>query len=67
MTLITRLCGLLCVFGALNWVALAMFQKDAVTMTLGADRTIGTDALHFVVAFASLYVLLRVFKPVKKK
>ena len=33
----------------------------------GADRTIGTDGAHIVVALASLYVLLRVFKPAKKK
>ena len=44
-----------------------MFSKDAVTLTLGADRTVGTDGLRIVVALASLYVLLRVFKPAKKK
>ena len=67
MDMLTRICGLLCVFGALNWVALSMFEKDAITVTMGTDRTIGTDGLHIVVGLAALYVLLQTVKRAKKK
>lgn len=66
MDILTKVCAVFCVFGALNWVALSMFQKDAITETLGAERTTGTDALRIVVGLAALFVLLQVVKPKKK-
>lgn len=61
--MLQRVCSILAVFGAVNWVVLSMWGKDAVTVTLGAERTTGTDALKIVVAFASLYLLIAAFKP----
>ena len=60
--MLLKVCSILAVFGAVNWVVLSMWDTDAVRAALGDARTTGTDALKIVVALASLYVLLAAFK-----
>ena len=62
MTMIQKVCTILAVFGAVNWVVLSMWQTDAVQSTLGSDRTTGTDGLKIVVGLAALYMLIAVFR-----
>jgi len=57
--------ALLAAFGALNWVTLSMFGKDALTLTVGADRTTGTDAVRIVVGLAAIGLLASTFKTKK--
>jgi len=58
--------AILTAFGALNWVALSMFEKDAITMTMGEGRTTGTDGVRIAVALAALGLLASAFKSGKK-
>ncbi len=57
--------ALLAAFGALNWVALSMFGKDALTLTVGSGRTTGADALRIVVGLAAIGLLASTFKTKK--
>ena len=63
MGIIAKVCSVLAVFGALNGVALSMWNKDAVTMTIGH-----ADAGHIVravVGMASIVVVIWAVKPKK--
>lgn len=66
MGALVKLCGVIAIFGALNWVALSMAGKDALTMTLGPGNAL-TNALLAVVGLASLLLLVHVVKPAKAK
>ena len=66
MGVLAKFCGIIAVFGALNWVALSMAGKDALTMTFGPDRMM-TNALLAIVGLASLLLLIHVIKPAKSK
>ena len=62
MGLLARLCVMLAAVGAVNWVVLAMFEKDMLTVTLGSNRTTGTDMARIVVGMAAIYALVTAFK-----
>ena len=66
MGVLAKVCGIVAVFGALNWVALSMAGKDALTMTLGPNKMM-TNSLLAVVGLASLLLLIHVIKPAKSK
>lgn len=64
---LTKLCILLCAFGAVNWAVLKMFETDAVRYVLGDGRTVGSDALTVLVVLAALQVLFKSFAAKKSK
>jgi len=64
---LTKLCILLCAFGAVNWAVLKMFKTDAVRYLIGDGRTIGSDALTVLVVLAALQVLFKSFAAKKSK
>lgn len=57
-----KICVILAAFGAVNWTVLAFFETDAIKAVLGSSRTIGTDAVHIVVAFAAIGAFVSVFR-----
>jgi uncharacterized membrane protein YuzA (DUF378 family) len=65
MGILAKVAAIVAVFGAANWIALSMLQKDAVTSTLGPDRSLMSDALMGVVGLASILLLVQVFKSKK--
>ena len=65
--MLTKLCILLCAFGAVNWAVLKMFKTDAVRYLIGDGRTIGSDALTVLVVLAALQVLFKSFAAKKSK
>ena len=66
MGAIAKLCGVVAALGALNWVALTMAGKDAVTMTIGTQTTT-TTAVMAVVGLSAVFWLVHAFKPAKSK
>ena len=67
MGVLVKACGIVAVFGALNWVALSMAGKDTITMAFGPGRTTGGDALMAIVGLSALFMLVQVFKPAKAR
>jgi uncharacterized membrane protein YuzA (DUF378 family) len=64
MGILAKVCALVVVFGAANWITLNMLEKDTVT-AIGGDGSILTHGLMGVVGLASLFLLYQVFKPKK--
>ena len=64
---IAKICGIVAVFGALNWVALSWAGKDAVTLTLGPGPSPLSHALMAVVGLSAVFVLVQVVKPARAK
>ena len=58
MGIMTKTCGAVTALVAMNWVAMGLFQADAVGRLMGGRRTPATDGLHVVVALAALYFLV---------
>ena len=61
MKTLNLMCVVLAVFGAVNWTFLGLFDKDALSLTMGETRSAGTDALHILVAMAAVGVLVAAF------
>ena len=66
MDVIKKFAGVIAVFGALNWIALSMYGRDALTMTVGSNRMM-SNALLTVVGLGSVLLLIQVVKPAKSK
>jgi len=61
MKTLNLMCVVLAVFGAINWTFLGLFNKDAVSLTMGETRSVGTDVLHVLVAMAAVGMLVAAF------
>jgi len=64
MGMIAKLCGIVTVFGALNWAALGIFNKDVVVL-LDQGGTTFANVLMAAVALGSMFMLAIVAKPKK--
>lgn len=58
MKSIMTICLFLTVFGAMNTVLNGTVGKDIIQMTMGEERTIGTDFLRILMGFAALATLI---------
>ena len=63
MGTIAKVCGLVTVFGALNWAAHGMFQKDVIS-TLNMSGA-SSKILLLVTALGAMFMLALVAKPKK--
>jgi len=64
MGTIAKVCGLVTVFGALNWAAAGFFDRDVIRLL---DMNTATSRiLLVVVAFGAMFMLAVVAKPKKE-
>ena len=64
MGLIARICAIITVIGAGNWIASKLAEKDAIS-ALGLEGPV-MHAVLAVVGLSALYVLIAAFKTAKK-
>ena len=65
MGTVAKFCGVVTIFGALNWAALGLFETDALRLTVGEGQTPVTNAVMIVVAMGAMFMLALVAKPKK--
>ena len=63
MGTIAKVCGLVTVFGALNWAAYGIFQKDVIGVLNMSGAS--SKVLLLVTALGAMFMLAMVAKPKK--
>ena len=63
MGTIAKVCGLVTVFGALNWAAAGFFDKDVIRLLNMSGST--SKVLLLVTALGAMFMLAMVAKPKK--
>jgi uncharacterized membrane protein YuzA (DUF378 family) len=65
MGTIAKICGIVTVFGALNWAAYGMFKKDVISVLNMSGAT--SNILLLVTALGAMFMLALVAKPKKSE
>lgn len=55
---VMTICLFLTVFGAMNAVLNGMVGKDIIQMTMGTERTVGTDFLRILIGLSAIATLV---------
>jgi uncharacterized membrane protein YuzA (DUF378 family) len=63
MGTIAKICGIVTVFGALNWAAYGMFKKDVIGLLNMSGAS--SNVLLLVTALGAMFMLALVAKPKK--
>ncbi len=58
MKTILAICLFLTVFGAMNSVLTGTVGKDIIQMTIGTERTIGTDFLRILIGLSAIVTIV---------
>ena len=66
MGFFAKVCGVVTVFGALNWAAMGLFKTDAVHLLFDGKQTPATNAAMIVVAMGAMFMLAVVARPKKQ-
>jgi len=66
MGTIAKICGVVTVFGALNWASLGLFGTDVADKVFGTHSSGGAHTMMVVVAMGAMFMLAIVAKPKKE-